>query len=113
MVTGKNSVTKVNTAIYEDSLRISALDQWLILRPGSLSNEHISGGEKKQIALARAIYLEPEILLLDEVTAGMDLDLANKIMWNLLACKKFKLVLMATHDSILESEFSQIIHIQH
>jgi len=112
MVTGKNSVTKVNTAIYEDSLRISALDQWLILRPGSLSNEHISGGEKKQIALARAIYLEPEILLLDEVTAGMDLDLSNKIIWNLLACKKFKLVLMATHDSILESEFSQIIHIQ-
>ena len=112
MVTGSNSVTNVNHVLYADSLRVSGLDQWLLLRSGSISNENISGGEKKQIALARAIYLQPEILLLDEVTAGMDLDLANKILWNLFNCKKFKLVLMATHDSILETEFSQIIYLQ-
>jgi ABC-type transport system involved in cytochrome bd biosynthesis fused ATPase/permease subunit len=98
--------------LYADSLRISGLDQWEILRPNSISNESISGGEKKQIALARAVYLEPEILLLDEVTAGMDLELANKILWNLFTCKRFKLILMATHDSILEANFSQVIYLE-
>ena len=112
MVTGLNSLTKVNPGLYADSLRISGLDQWEILRPDSISNESISGGEKKQIALARAVYLEPEILLLDEVTAGMDLELANKILWNLFTCKRFKLILMATHDSILEDNFSQVIYLE-
>ena len=111
MIAGENSAADVNTALYSESLRISELVNWAQQRPGSISNEHISGGERKQIALARAIYQEPEILLLDEVTAGMDTDLAEKIIKNLLTCSRFKLILMATHDSILESEFSQVINL--
>ena len=111
MVTGVSSSTNINAPLYEESLKISGLNEWLQQRPDSISNEHISGGERKQIALARAIYLEPEILLLDEVTAGMDLVLATRIIRNLLDCSRFKLILMATHDSILENEFSQIIYL--
>ena len=111
MVTGEESENNVDASLYEESIKISGLSLWLKQRPGSISNEHISGGERKQIALARAIYLKPEILLLDEVTAGMDSELATRIIRNLLDCARFKLILMATHDSILESEFSQIIYL--
>jgi ABC-type transport system involved in cytochrome bd biosynthesis fused ATPase/permease subunit len=111
MITGDNSASNINQVLYSESLRISDLYKWADQRPGSISNEHISGGERKQIALARAIYQEPEILLLDEVTAGMDSDLAERIIKNLLTCSRFKLILMATHDSILESEFSQVINL--
>ena len=111
MVTGEEALCGVDIDLYQESLRISCLTTWLQKRPDGISNEHISGGERKQIALARAIYLKPEILLLDEVTAGMDPELAENILRNLLSCSKFKLILMATHDSIMENEFSQVIYL--
>ena len=44
---------------------------------------HLSGGMKRKLMICRALMIEPEIMLLDEPTAGMD-ALARRQMWNLL-----------------------------
>ncbi len=112
MITGGSSASNLNSELYFQALRISCLETWAKVRIDELTNENISGGERKQIALARAIYTKPEILLLDEVTAGMDQNLAKNIIDNIRLYNQFKLVVLTSHDSSLEEGFDQIIKIK-
>ncbi|MBR2562831.1 MAG: ABC transporter ATP-binding protein [Eubacterium sp.] len=59
---------------------------------------HLSGGMKRKLMICRALLVEPEILLLDEPTAGMD-ALARRQMWNLLRSLKERnlTIILTTH----------------
>jgi phospholipid/cholesterol/gamma-HCH transport system ATP-binding protein len=62
--------------------------------------QEISGGMKKRVAIARAISLDPEYIIYDEPTTGLDpimCDKMNELMLHLKE-KLGKTTIMVTHD---------------
>ncbi|MEM2934225.1 MAG: ATP-binding cassette domain-containing protein [Halobacteria archaeon] len=61
---------------------------------------HLSGGEKKRVAIAGILAMEPQVLILDEPTAGLDPDGVKKIIKLLRDLNdKFRItIIVATHD---------------
>ncbi len=57
----------------------------------------ISGGQKQRIGIARAIYNDFEILVLDEATSSLDYSTEKKIMTKINQMKKDKIIIMITH----------------
>lgn len=67
---------------------------------------HLSGGQKKRVAIAGILAMRPEIMILDEPTAGLDPQGAIKIM-NLLSelNREGITIVISTHDVDLVSKY--------
>lgn len=74
----------------------------------------ISGGQKQRVAAARALILNPEIILADEPTGALDSKSAKGLMQKLADLNKEEktTILVVTHDANVASFCSRIIFIQ-
>ena len=75
------------------------LDEFGLLSAKFLYPSELSGGMQKRVGLARAIMLDPEVILYDEPTAGLDPYNTLKIQELILRLKQKQVTsILVTHD---------------
>lgn len=91
---GALSQVKMETAI---RALPDGLDAWIGENGATLSM-----GQSRRIALARALLRQAPLLLLDEPTAGLDVDTANELLLDLATASGSRSVLVISHDELPE-----------
>lgn len=72
----------------------------------------ISGGQKQRISIARALFRDFEILILDESTSAIDSSTEEKIFNNILNFYKDKLILIISHRKSIYDKLDHLIEVK-
>ena len=59
--------------------------------------DRISGGQRQRIAIARALYTDPKVFILDECTNSLDLKTEKQIIDEVNSLKGKKTIIMIAH----------------
>lgn len=81
-------------------------------RMGHRPNE-LSGGQRQRIAIARALLMDPPIILADEPTGNLDSKSGAEIMniFHALS-REGKTIIMVTHDATIAANAQRVIHLK-
>ncbi|EXI71391.1 MAG: Lipid A export ATP-binding/permease protein MsbA [Candidatus Accumulibacter sp. SK-11] len=71
--------------------------------------ESLSGGQRQEVAIARAVLLDPPILLFDEPTSAMDFSTEQGFKERLMRFAAHKTVVVVTHRTSLIDLATRII----
>lgn len=92
-----------NLERYNKSIKEASLKEFIDSLPAkdnTITGEDgikISGGQKQRLSIARALYHDPEILVLDEATSSLDVTTEGEILDSLHNIKGKKTIIIITH----------------
>ncbi|MHA1990377.1 MAG: ABC transporter ATP-binding protein [Candidatus Hodarchaeales archaeon] len=103
----------------KQATRLAKADKFIEKLPEGYSSEigergvKLSGGEKQRIAIARAILLNPSILLMDDASSALDAKTEFEIQNAISTILKTRTSLITTHRLSIIAKASKVIVIDH
>jgi ATP-binding cassette subfamily C protein len=85
------------------ALRAAQIDNFVCSLPGGLNEmtgqrgERLSGGERQRLGIARALYRDPQVLVVDEATANLDNETQTAIVHTLARLRGEKTIIVIAH----------------
>ena len=108
----------IDSNLLKEATKLAEIDSFLDKLPLGLNTSvgelgsKLSGGQIQRIGIARAIYRNPEVLILDEATNALDEATEQKIILNVLKKFKDKALIFITHNKSLLGEIKNKFKIE-
>lgn len=97
-------------SLVHEMMRLVDLDEQLLER----SPFELSGGQRRRVAIAGILAMQPEVLVLDEPTAGLDPQGAKRMMSLFQTVhQKGKTIVLVTHDMDAVLEYATHVIVMH
>lgn len=99
--------------------KTAALHTDITLMPAGYQTEvgehgiSLSGGQRQRLAIARALLIDPEVLILDDALSAVDARTENAILTNLLAKRAHKTTIIAAHRLSSVKHAANILVLDH
>ena len=91
----------------DEALTMVGMEQYMDKTP-----HHLSGGQQKRVAIAGIIAMRPEIMILDEPTAGLDPEGVEKVLSILNELNNEGMsIVISSHDIEMVNEFAEKIFV--
>ena len=94
---------KIDNEAINYAVKASQLNEFINSLPNKIHTSvgergvRLSGGQRQRISLARALYLNPPILVLDEATSSLDNNTENEVMSSIRKLKGHKTIIIIAH----------------
>lgn len=107
---------KKNRNLFLTSTKITRMDEFVNILPNKYNSKigeegaKLSGGQKQRVLISRALFTNPDILIMDESTSNIDKKTEMKIYENIKKYKNKNLtVIVVSHNFIEKKYFDEVI----
>jgi ATP-binding cassette, subfamily B, bacterial PglK len=102
----------------EDAVRLAGLEQVVADLPDEFETllgergVRLSGGQRQRVGVARALYTQPSVLVLDEATSNLDQTTENRIVETLASLRGGVTMIVVTHRTASVRHCDQIVYLE-
>jgi len=101
-----------------ESIKISQMEHFVKELPNKINTKigelgvRLSGGQRQRIGIARALYFDPNLLVLDEATSSLDEATEKEIIDSISHMRGKKTIIISSHKKSILNECDEIFEIR-